>query len=736
MPLNRTTGMAIDSTGYLYVATVQGVIKYSKMGVPVYVITSCGNDDLLWPHGLAVDSNDSLYVCDRVNSRVLVYDSSGNCIRTIDGMLSEPFDVSVDTEGNIYVADYSKETIEKLNSSGTWTNTFLNIERPWSVETNGGYIYAGSQEGYIVKYNSDGTMIKKWGSSGISSLELRFPTGMSIYNNYIYVSDVENARVQAFDTEGNFYKSFFLRGTGQNNLNFPYSIAISSDKIYIGDSDNDRILKTDINGNFIKQMGSGIIGNSLSYPTDVTVDDASSVMYIADSGNYRILKLSLDMKTLYTQWGSYGSEDGQFIFPYSVQLDSVGNVYVVDNAKRDIQKFTSDGTFLSKFSINFNTNNLLYGLHMFRIVDDEIYVLDAGTDKLYKTDLNGSLIATYSTYGFPTAIEIDKTNGYIYLLQYPKTVHKYDLNFNEINSFGSTSSYTHISDFALDDTGNLYVIYQQSHRMVKYDTNNGNVLYSIGNDDQWAPSVENGKFAYPYGLDIDNQGNIYVADTNNHRIQKFSKTPPSEQYAQVSAFFNDVSSTYWAEPYISYLIYSGVTSGCQSDDPATAAYDAYFCPDNQTNRAQMAIFILKSLEISPADTCTASVFSDVTSETVGDIFCRYIEKFSELNITSGCTADDPITEQNERQYCPLDNTTRAQMAMFILKALSITPASPCASTYFNDINGASVGNLFCQYIERFLELGITAGCGNNLYCPFNDVTRAEMAIFLSRAFLE
>src|SRR4051812_6490675 len=50
-----------------------------------------------------------------------------------------------------------------------------------------------------------------------------------------------------------------------------------------------------------------------------------------------------------TQWGGYGSGDGQFILPAGVATDSAGYVYVVDQNNNRIQKFSSSGTFLAKW---------------------------------------------------------------------------------------------------------------------------------------------------------------------------------------------------------------------------------------------------------------------------------------------------------------------------------------------------------------------------------------------------
>jgi DNA-binding beta-propeller fold protein YncE len=75
--------------------------------------------------------------------------------------------------------------------------------------------------------------------------------------------------------------------------------------------------------------------------------------------------------------------------------------------------------------------------------------------------------------------------------------------------------------------------------------------------------------------------------------------------------------------------------------------------------------------------CTGAVFNDVDVNTVGEFFCDFIERFRALEITSGCVADIPRTLENEAQYCPNDNVTRSQMAVFVTRAIEkVTTKTP------------------------------------------------------------
>lgn len=97
----------------------------------------------------------------------------------------------------------------------------------------------------------------------------------------------------------------------------------------------------------------------------------------------------------------------------------------------------------------------------------------------------------------------------------------------------------------------------------------------------------------------------------------------------------------------------------------------------------------------------------------GSIYAIY-----EAGITVGCASDE---------FCPNKPVTRAQMATFLVRALGLTPVS---GNYFDDISG----NTHEKSINALYLAGITKGCGGNEFCPGNDVTRAQMASFLVRAF--
>jgi hypothetical protein len=113
-------------------------------------------------------------------------------------------------------------------------------------------------------------------------------------------------------------------------------------------------------------------------------------------------------------------------------------------------------------------------------------------------------------------------------------------------------------------------------------------------------------------------------------------------------------------------------------------------------------------------------FADVPTDNQ---FYRFIETLFHKGVTGGCVGG----------YCPGNPVTRAQMAVFLLKAKfgSAHVPPPCTGTVFTDV--PCTGGPFDPWIEELAGLQITGGCGGGNYCPNNTVTRQQMAVFLLKA---
>jgi hypothetical protein len=182
--------------------------------------------------------------------------------------------------------------------------------------------------------------------------------------------------------------------------------------------------------------------------------------------------------------------------------------------------------------------------------------------------------------------------------------------------------------------------------------------------------------------------------------------------------FWDVPPGYWAQSFIQQLYESGITGGCQISP-------LMYCPDGIVNRAQMAVFLLKSMHgpsYSPPPVGSSTGFSDVAPNYWA---AAWIKQLAREGITAGCEGN---------KYCPEAAVTRDQMAVFLLRAkhgVSYNPPPVGSSTGFSDVGR---NHWAAAWIKQLVAEGITAGCAANTYCPGAPVTRSQMAVFLIKSF--
>jgi hypothetical protein len=176
--------------------------------------------------------------------------------------------------------------------------------------------------------------------------------------------------------------------------------------------------------------------------------------------------------------------------------------------------------------------------------------------------------------------------------------------------------------------------------------------------------------------------------------------------------------------YFNSIYTAGITTGCSQDNPGIPENEAGYCPDDFVTREQMAVFITRAMgKVPPDGYCgTADPFSDVGFDRWS---CKYIWRLAELRITTG---------YGDGKFGPEDSVKREQMAVFLTKALAVVPPDGYCGT-INPFTDVFFNRWSCKYVKNLAELGITTGYGDGRFGPDDYVTRAQMAVFLSRAFL-
>ncbi|OGF14586.1 MAG: hypothetical protein A2W00_07300, partial [Candidatus Eisenbacteria bacterium RBG_16_71_46] len=281
-----------------------------------------------------------------------------------------------------------------------------------------------------------------------------------------------------------------------------------------------------------------------AYPYGIALDAAGNV-YVADRNNYRVQKFSAAPATLpqapasfLLKWGTTGGAIGELSDPAGIGFDGFGNILVADVNNHRIQKFTSSGAYL-----------VLWGGappgplpgqfdRPTGVVTDattDVYVVDSGNHRIQKFASDGpsSYITNWGGLGTgdgkfnsPHGIAVNAANeiyvadlgnhriqkftsGGTFLL-------KWGANGGDGTPGGGSGAFNSPSAVAVDLSGNVYVADTGNNRVQKF-TANGDYI------GQWGSSgTGDGQFDAPTGIAMDAAGNVYVADGANLRIQKFT----------------------------------------------------------------------------------------------------------------------------------------------------------------------------------------------------------------------
>jgi DNA-binding beta-propeller fold protein YncE len=271
---------------------------------------------------------------------------------------------------------------------------------------------------------------------------------------------------------------------------------------------------------FLFQWGSqGTNNGQFATPFGVAIDSRANV-YVTDINNVRIEKFDRN--------GNYLIHWGGFSAPYGIAVDHSNNVYVSDLVNDFIKKFDSNGNYLTQWG-SFGGGNGQFANPSGIAIDssNNVYVSEEGNDRVQKFDSNGNYLTKWGSQGngngqftTPFGVAVDSSNN-VYVADTENfRVQKFDSNGNYLTQWGSFGSgngqFNQLDGIAVDSSNNVYVTDNNS-RVEKFDSN-GNYLTQWGSFGSGA-----GQFSFPFGIALDGSGNfIYVADADNSRIQVFA----------------------------------------------------------------------------------------------------------------------------------------------------------------------------------------------------------------------
>ena len=289
------------------------------------------NNALQNPWGLVIDANDTFYVADYGNARVMKFQVGSLTGSMVAGsttggsnanQLKNPTEISVDTGSNIYVNDdfnyrvmlWSKNASFGVIAAGNATSgtsaTQISESIGLTVDSQGNIYVSDSANHRVMKWTPNATAgILAAGQTGVSGNTndlLNMPYGLYLdeTNSYLYIADRRNFRIQRYNLGNSTYGTTVAGGHGagssNNRLNAPYGVCVSkkTGDIYIADTNNHRIQLwspgatsgvtvvgvTEVNGSNATMLYS---------PSNVALSLDETFLYVSDMNNHRVQRYQL-----------------------------------------------------------------------------------------------------------------------------------------------------------------------------------------------------------------------------------------------------------------------------------------------------------------------------------------------------------------------------------------------------------------------------------------------------------
>ncbi|MDT8429879.1 MAG: NHL repeat-containing protein, partial [Pseudomonadales bacterium] len=265
----------------------------------------------------------------------------------------------------------------------------------WAV-----FIPSAREPGYV--------FVKAWGEPGAGPGQFSDPTGIAVVDGEVFVADARNGRIQVFDLEGNFIRQFGRPGDGLGELGRPMNLSLRAGELYVPEYFNDRIQVFGLDGTPKRTLGeTGTGPGQFSAPGGVAVSEDGH-LFVADFYNQRVQELTADGGFV-QQWGTTGKigvAAGKFNYPTDVALGENATLYVADGYADRVQAFAADGDFLSKwggpFAMNiFGPFNGWFATVTSLAVDPEgnVFVADFYNDRVQKFASDGTFLTTFGETG-------------------------------------------------------------------------------------------------------------------------------------------------------------------------------------------------------------------------------------------------------------------------------------------------------------------------------------------------
>jgi PKD repeat protein/uncharacterized protein YjiK len=334
-----------------------------------------------------------------------------------------------------------------------------------------------------------------------------------------------------------------LQNRGEYSFDHPQDVAVDSSG-YIWVVDRHRAAQYDAGGGFLQELppddpwNSGSDNTHFDTPRGIAFDSAGR-MYIADSENHRIQIYSFSggdpvYSTTIGVTGVSGTDNGHFHRPSQIVFDSSGRLYVTDVRNSRVQRCTYAGgwactTFHGTGTQGGNPDELSWAYGLAIDSADNIYIADNGNGRVKRCDSGGSCATFVMGFGAVADVAVD-SSGSVYVSDWEDfTVRKYTSSGVSQGIFAGASGVPYLTDgghfnapygVAVNGSGNIYLSTYRGYRVLKLNASGiaqwtAGIAGVDGDDNDHFGNWWNG----PDSLAVDSNGNVYVADTGNNRIQ-------------------------------------------------------------------------------------------------------------------------------------------------------------------------------------------------------------------------
>jgi RHS repeat-associated protein len=399
-----------------------------------------------------------------------------------------------------------------------------------------GSVVAGSEASKVVSAvdQLEVHYTSSFGSFGSGSGQLLEPSDLATdASGNVWVADTENARLEEWNAKGELLRTIGSYGTGNGQFEGLYGVTVDSlGNVWTSECGNDRIDEFSSEGAFEHTYGSAGSGNGqFDCPEGLVVDSKGNV-YVADRGNHRVEELNSEGKYVRSISKSEEKEG-----PFDVKLDASGDLWVSYAWESKIGEFSPEGTLMRLWGTEGTAPGDMEDAYRLKIgPEGNIWVAEWGNNRVQVFNQNGEYLFGFGSYGsgegqFFHARGISISGSNVYVLDSGEwwrntgngRVEKWTLKepipwyTSSFGSFGSGSGQLlEPSDLATDASGNVWVADTENARLEEWNAK-GELLRTIG-----SYGTGNGQFEGLYGVTVDSLGNVWTSECGNDRIDEFS----------------------------------------------------------------------------------------------------------------------------------------------------------------------------------------------------------------------